>query len=141
MEFSLTTPALLFPAISLLMLAYTNRFIVISQLIRNLYQQHQQTPSRFMRLQIEHLRTRVRLIRAMQAWGAVAFIACTLSMLLNLLELGTWPLYLFGGSLVALLVSLIISLVEIIISGYAIRIQLQGLDRPRGEVKGFDNET
>lgn len=138
MEFSLTTPALLFPAISLLMLAYTNRFIVISQLIRNLYQQHQQTPSRFMRLQIEHLRTRVRLIRAMQAWGALAFISCTLSMLLNLIELGAWPLYLFGGSLVALLVSLVISLVEIIISGYAIRIQLQGLDRPRGEVKGFD---
>ncbi|MFY0666053.1 MAG: DUF2721 domain-containing protein [Natronospirillum sp.] len=138
MEFSLTTPALLFPAISLLMLAYTNRFIVISQLIRNLYQQHQQTPSRFMRLQIEHLRTRVRLIRAMQAWGAIAFILCTVSMLLNLLEWSPTALYCFGGSLVALLISLFISLYEIVISGYAIRIQLQGLDRPRGEVKGFD---
>lgn len=138
MEFSLTTPALLFPAISLLMLAYTNRFIVISQLIRNLYQQHQQTPSRFMRLQIEHLRTRVRLIRAMQAWGAIAFILCTFSMLLNLTQYDQAAIYCFGGSLVALLLSLFISLYEIVISGYAIRIQLQGLDRPRGEVKGFD---
>lgn len=138
MEFSLTTPALLFPAISLLMLAYTNRFIVISQLIRNLYQQHQQTPSRFMRLQIEHLRTRVRLIRAMQAWGAIAFILCTFSMLLNLMQYDQPAIYCFGGSLVALLLSLFISLYEIVISGYAIRIQLQGLDRPRGEVKGFD---
>ncbi|MEX1056818.1 MAG: DUF2721 domain-containing protein [Natronospirillum sp.] len=134
LEFSLTTPALLFPAISLLFLAYTNRFIVISQLIRSLYKQHQQTPTKLMRQQIDHLRLRVWLIRMMQAWGVGAFIFCILSMLVALTGVRTLAIGGFVISLLALLVSLVISLYEIWISGYALRIQLKGLKKPQGEI-------
>lgn len=44
MEISLTTPALLFPAISLLLLAYTNRFLTLAGLIRNLYKLYKEQP-------------------------------------------------------------------------------------------------
>lgn len=133
-EFSLTTPALLFPAISLLFLAYTNRFIVISQLIRSLYKQHQQTPTRIMRQQIDHLRRRVWLIRMMQVWGVGAFICCIISMLVALAGLELWAIWGFVISLLALLVSLVISVWEIWISGYALRIQLKGLKKPQGGI-------
>ena len=138
-EFSLTTPALLFPAISLLFLAYTNRFIVITQLIRSLYKQHQQTPTKMMRQQIEHLRLRVWLIRMMQVWGVGSFIFCILSMLVAMTGAFTWAIGGFVVSLVALLISLIISLVEIWISGYALRMQLKGLKKPQGGMQDDDS--
>lgn len=141
MEFGLTTPALLFPAISLLFLAYTNRFIVISQLIRSLYKQHQQTPTKLMRQQIDHLRLRVWLIRMMQVWGVGAFIFCIISMLIALTGAAALAITGFVVSLVALLVSLVISLYEIWISGYALRIQLKGLKKPQGEIKERDESS
>lgn len=131
MEFGLTTPALLFPAISLLFLAYTNRFIVISQLIRSLYEQHQKTPTRIMRAQITHLTLRVWLIRWMQVWGVAAFVLCIISMLLGVAGQPQWAFYGFVVSLVCLLVSLLISLYEIVISGNALHLQLRGLKAPR----------
>jgi hypothetical protein len=36
-QLSLTTPALLFSAISLLLLAYTNRFLAYASVVRNLH--------------------------------------------------------------------------------------------------------
>lgn len=134
MDFGLTTPALLFPAISLLFLAYTNRFIVISQLIRSLYKQHQQTPTRLMRQQLDHLRLRVWLIRMMQVWGVGAFIFCIISMLLALSGAESLAIGGFVISLLALLISLFISLYEIWISGYALHIQLKGLKKPQGDI-------
>lgn len=138
-EFSLTTPALLFPAISLLFLAYTNRFIVISQLIRSLYKQHQQTPTKLMRQQIDHLRLRVWLIRMMQVWGVGSFIFCIISMLIAMAGAWAWAIGGFVISLVALLVSLVISMIEIWISGYALRIQLKGLKKPQGGIQESDS--
>ena len=71
-ELTLTTPALLFPAISLILLAYTNRFLSYAQLVRSLHEQHRQQPSRVTRAQIENLRRRLRLTRTMQALGVAS---------------------------------------------------------------------
>ena len=46
MELSINTPALLFPAITLLMLAYTNRFLALASLVRSLHDEYNQAPLR-----------------------------------------------------------------------------------------------
>jgi hypothetical protein len=77
MELSITTPALLFPAISLLMLAYTNRFLAIANLIRNLHDKYKKDPNeKHIVAQIRNLRVRIRLIRNMQAFGVISFLFC-----------------------------------------------------------------
>ena len=82
MELSLTTPALLFPAISLLMLAYTNRFIVLAQLIRDLYARFKDNPDETIKGQIYNLRKRIKIIKYMQVFGAISFFFCVTCMFL-----------------------------------------------------------
>ncbi|WP_210404821.1 DUF2721 domain-containing protein [Hahella sp. CCB-MM4] len=125
---TITTPALLFPAISLLLLAYTNRFLVLAQLIRSLYRQLNETKEHHMKEQILHLRKRIVLIRWMQTMGVLAFICCTLSMGTLMLEWEIAGGWLLGISLALLFISLVISLVEIHISGIALSIQLNNLE-------------
>src|SRR5688572_26333057 len=81
MELSITTPALLFPAISLMMLAYTNRFLAIANLIRNLHAKYKLSPDeKHIVTQIKSLRTRIRLIRSMQAFAVLSFLFCVICM-------------------------------------------------------------
>lgn len=127
---NLTTPALLFPAISLLLLAYTNRFLVIAQLIRSLYKQNAEYPDQDLREQILHLKVRIIAIRRMQVLGIIAFIFCVLSMLLLFLQLTHAGTILFAASLVLLIASLSFSLYEVQISGQALNRQLKGLEAP-----------
>ena len=126
--FTITTPAMLFPAISLLLLAYTNRFLVVAQLIRTLYDQMSKSKERSMKDQILHLRSRIRLIRWMQIAGVVSFITCTLSMGAILVDYQVLGKILLGISLTLLLISLCISLLEIYISGTALNMQLNQLE-------------
>jgi len=124
---TLTTPALLFPAISLLLLAYTNRFLALAQLIRQLHGQDRHHLSDQVALQIENLQLRIGLIRAMQACGVLSFLACTVSMLavfLNQVAIGEW---IFAASLILLMISLVLSFWEIQISCVAIGLELQDL--------------
>jgi hypothetical protein len=126
---TITTPALLFPAISLLMLAYTNRFLVIAQLIRSLYKQNTENPDLDIHKQIIHLRSRIIAIRRMQVAGILAFIFCVTTMIVLFLELTVLANYLFGTSLVLLLISLCFSLYEVQISGQALNLQLKNLEK------------
>jgi uncharacterized Tic20 family protein len=114
MSMTMTTPALLFPAISLLLLAYTNRFLVLAQLIRQ---------------QIENLRQRMFLIRSMQRWGVISFVLCTLSMFFLFMQWGLAGQIAFGASLASLMLSLLVSLYEIQISCNAIKIELESMEQ------------
>ena len=80
MEISLTTPALLFPAISLLMLAYTNRFLTIATIIRNLHDRYRNEANDNLLGQIANLRYRIYLIRNMQIFGVLSLLFCVISM-------------------------------------------------------------
>ena len=127
-EITLTTPALLFPAISLLLLAYTNRFLTLATLIRQLHSKYQENPSGMLIGQIENLRRRVGLIRNMQALGISSLLLCVLCMFLLFASeyvIGWWV---FGISLFLLMLSLALSLQEIIISVKALNIQLSDLE-------------
>lgn len=129
MDFSINTPALLFPAISLLMLAYTNRFLAIATLIRNLHAKSKQSPeeTELLRAQIKNLRRRLTLIKQMQAYGVLSFFTCVLCMLFVFLKHPVWAYSIFGLSLSFLLVSLGLSLSEIYLSTKALEIQLKDL--------------
>ena len=124
---NLTTPSLLFPAISLLLLAYTNRFLVIAQLIRNLSGSLTAENRHTVHRQIETLKKRVRLIQTMQIYGVVSFLMCTVAMVLIFLEHPVAGSWLFGASILALSLSLVYSLREIAISTKALAIILDDL--------------
>lgn len=134
MEIDLTTPALLFPAISLLLLAYTNRFLTIASLIRGLYKEYEQQNDATLLGQILNLRQRVNLIKSMQAYGIASLFLCVLCMFL--LFAGNEPAgkFVFGASLILLLVSLGISLREIQISTQALNLQLGEMETAKTNV-------
>ncbi len=125
---SLTTPALLFPAISLLLLAYTNRFLVLGQLIRQLHRQTGEQRQEMVVRQIGNLRLRIVLTKAMQGLGVLSFILCSLAMLFTFLNLVPLAELSFGLSLLLLVMSLLISLYEIMIGTKAIEIGLEDLE-------------
>jgi len=125
MELQLSTPALLFSAITLLMLAFTNRFLAIATLIRGLHKNHRKSPEKEIIVeQIHNLRRRLTLIKNMQLFGVFSFLLCVVCMYLlfrGLTESANWV---FVASMVSLLISLGISLVEIQISTKALNLEL-----------------
>ncbi len=125
---NITTPALLFPAISLLLLAYTNRFVVLTNLIRQLSKNESTDSDAMVHRQITSLRLRINIIRSMQSFGVMSFIVCTCSMFALYLDLHIVGQMLFGLSLLLLVTSLLYSLYEINISTKAISIELERLD-------------
>ncbi|ELR99674.1 DUF2721 domain-containing protein [Gloeocapsa sp. PCC 73106] len=125
---SLTTPALLFPAISLLLLAYTNRFLVIAQLIRELNRHEKKAHSEMTIRQIRSLRRRVMLIKWMQFYGVLAFLLCVLSMIFLFFRFNLLGGFIFGISLLSMVFSLVLSLYEISISVNALNIELDYLE-------------
>jgi len=128
MQVDLTTPALLFPAISLLLLAYTNRFLAIGTLIRQLHRMYIEESKSVLEGQLKNLRNRLYLIRLMQFFGVSSLLLCVLAMFFIYLEVGQWGSYIFGISLVFLLLSLIISVREILISTKALEIELSDME-------------
>ena len=99
MEISINTPALLFPAISLLMLAYTNRFLALASLIRNLHSSYKDHADKNGVLkQIKNLRLRLRLIRQMQLFSVLSLFLCVLSMFFVYERIGMWANFLFACS-------------------------------------------
>lgn len=127
MTLSITTPALLFPAISLLLLAYTNRFLVIAQLIRQLHGNNRAEVHDIVALQIDNLRTRITLIKMMQALGVFSFILCAGAMFWVFYDFPKLAEWTFGSSLILLTASLLVSLYEILISTRAIELELQDM--------------
>lgn len=125
---SLTTPALLFPAISLLLLAYTNRFLTLATIIRQMHPGEGKAPSRLALQQIAGLRYRVMLIRHMQSGGVISFLLCALSMFAVFVNSPSAGKVLFGLSLLALAVSLVLSLVEVLLSTNALSIVLDDME-------------
>lgn len=130
MELSITTPALLFPAISLLMLAYTNRFLALASLIRKLHDKYKQDPDqKHIVTQIKSLRARIRLIRSMQASGVVSFLFCVVCMYCIFREWEQASYWIFAFSMVSFMLSLILSLVEITLSMRALEVELSDIEQ------------
>ena len=134
MDLTLTTPALFFPALSLLMLAHTNRFLALANLIRDLHAKYQVSHDPLILGQLDNLTFRVELLKYMQAAGAGSILGCVLCMLvlfIGWIEIGK---VVFVISLFLLIISLLLSIREIWISVGALNLHLSAL-RHEGEVK------
>ena len=129
MEITLTTPSLLFPAISLLMLAYTNRFLTLATIIRGLHDRYRTQQDENLVRQIANLRYRVYLIRNMQIAGVLSLLFCVVSMFslfAGWIAVGQWV---FGIALVLMIVSMGISLRELQVSVGALDLLLNEMGK------------
>lgn len=124
---AIETPALLFSATSLILLAYTNRFLTIAQIIRGLKKNYDEKRNRSILIEIRNLNLRLTLIRYMQMFGVLSLFLSVFAMLLLFFDQQLVGIVLFGASLLCLLVSLGISFWEISISVRALRVHLSDL--------------
>jgi hypothetical protein len=135
MDLSINTPALLFPAISLLLLAYTNRFLHLAALVRRLHADYKKEPDPLIIAQIGNLRYRIFLIRWMQVLGVCSILGCTLSMFTLFIGGETAAKLIFSASLLLMIASLALSLREITLSGESLNIQLSDMEQDEAEAK------
>ena len=127
-EFSLVTPTLLFSAVSLIMLAYTNRFLSYAQLVRNLKDKYVKDRSEVTAAQIANLRKRLNLTRSMQILGISSLFCCVVSMFFCFISLRVTAIIIFGIALLLLISSLCLSIRELVISTRALEIHLNDLE-------------
>jgi hypothetical protein len=128
-EINITTPALLFPAISLIMLAYTNRFLALAAVVRNLkdkYQHQEAGPT--VLAQLANLRHRLKLIRQMQLLGVMSFLLAIICMYLIYIKALLFAEICFAAALLLFIISLIISLIEIFKSTKALELEMSEID-------------
>jgi Protein of unknown function (DUF2721) len=134
MELSVNIPALLFPAISLIMLAYTNRFLALSNRVRMLHDKYQQQEQRHVLFgQIKNLKYRIKLIQNMQTYGVATLLLSIVSMFFIFIDYQAIAKTVFGISLVTFSISIFLSLIEIRLSTKAIELELsdmEGLEDP-----------
>ena len=129
MEITFNTPALLFPAISLLLLAYTNRYLALASLIRKLHDEYMKGDKKTHLLQqIKILRIRINMVRQMQTLGVFSFLCCVITMYSVYKEWTGFTSYVFAASLLSLLASLVISLLEISQSTKALEWELSDME-------------
>lgn len=126
-ELPISTPSLLFPAISLLLLAYTNRFLGLSAVVRTLHATWRTSGDPLLVEQIANLRTRIGIIKRMQSFGILSILLCTLSMTSLFLGFQLGGQIIFASSLVTMIFSLALSLREIAMSGTALDLLLHDI--------------
>ncbi|MGI9139055.1 MAG: DUF2721 domain-containing protein [Sediminibacterium sp.] len=134
MELSVNIPALLFPAISLIMLAYTNRFLALSNRVRMLHEKYQLIEQRHIIFgQIKNLKYRIKLIQNMQTYGVATLLSSILCMFFIFIEYQALAKFIFAVSLITFSISIFLSLIEIRLSTKAIELELsdmEGLEDP-----------
>ena len=137
-ELTLTTPSVLFSAISLIMLAYTNRFLAYAAVIRNLKSEHENRPTPITRRQIENLRHRLYMARSMQIFGVSSLLLCVVCTLFIYIGWQITAVYIFAVALLLLVISLGISIRELLISVRALEYYLDNVGSKASSRKGED---
>ena len=127
-DLSLTTPALLFSAISLIMLAYTNRFLAYAAVIRNLHDIYLERKEESLIRQIKNLKLRLNLTRWMQIFGISSLLFCVLTMFLIYVHKHNMAVWIFGFALILLIISLALLIKEIQISAQALQYHIADIE-------------
>ena len=130
---TLITPTFLFSAISLLLLAYTNRFLSYAQLVRTLKDRYMEDHSALTLAQIANLRKRLHLTKNMQMLGVASLLLCVATMFLIYIGFQQISAYVFGLALVLLIISLSLSVMEIRISAKSLEIYLSDMEKKGNE--------
>ena len=127
-ELTITTPALLFSAISLIMLAYTNRFLAYAAIIRNLHDKYQREKDSVLIAQIKNIKQRLYLTRSMQIFGITSLLFCVLTMFLIFIQQHAIAVWIFGLALILLILSLAFLIWEIQISVKALEHHINDIE-------------
>jgi hypothetical protein len=127
-QITLTTPALLFSAVSLILLAYTNRFLGYATLIRGLHEKLKANPNEILKGQIANLRKRLYLTKNMQILGVTSLFLCVATMFLIFVGQQVIAVWVFGIALLMMIASLGISIYEIQISVKALNLHLSDME-------------
>ena len=127
-ELTLTTPAVLFSAISLIMLAYTNRFLAYAAVIRDLHSKYQKKKDKVLIVQIKNIKRRLYLTRSMQIFGISSLLLCVLTMFLIYIQQQTMAVWVFGAALILLIMSLALLIMEIQISVKALEHHISDIE-------------
>jgi len=127
-QITLTTPALLFSAISLILLAYTNRFLAYSALIRGLHEKFKVNPNKLLKSQIANIRKRLYLTKNMQISGVTSLFLCVGTMFLIFIGQQIIAVWVFGVAMLMMIASLGISIYEIQISVKALNLHLSDME-------------
>lgn len=128
MDLTIQTPALLFPAVSLLLIAYTNKFLAIASLIRKLISDYELKQKSDVLQQIHSLRRRLWLIRWMQVFAITSILICVMTMFFIYEGWQVWGKILFAFSLILMMASLVITILETILSAGALNVLLKDLE-------------
>ena len=128
-ELTLITPTFLFSAVSLILLAYTNRFLAYTSLVRNLKVIYMENKSSVTKAEIENLKKRLKLTRLMQLYGVASLLLCVATMFLIYVGFQTVSAVIFGIALLFLIISLAVSVWEINISSKSILIHLSDMEK------------
>ncbi len=129
MDITINTPALFFPAISLVMLAYTNRFLGLASVVRNLHAQYNREEDKIKVYgQIKVLKYRLKLIKNMQAFGVLSFLCCIISMYFIYIDRLNTANIIFGFAMISFIISLILSFNEIRLSTKALELELSDME-------------
>ena len=132
-DLTLTTPSILFSAISLIMLAYTNRFLAYASVIRNLKNEQENNPTPITQRQIDNLRKRLYITRSMQIFGVMSLLLCVVCTLFIYVGWQMAAVYIFGVALLLLVISLGLSVKELLISVKALEFHLDRVDPEKKE--------
>ena len=127
-QLTLTTPALLFSAISLIMLAYTNRFLAYAAVIRDLHDKYLQKKDSILIAQIKNIKQRLYLTRSMQIFGISSLLLCVLTMFLIYIQQHNIAIWVFGFALLLLIISLSLLIIEIQISVKALEHHISDIE-------------
>ena len=132
-ELNLTTPSLLFSAISLILLAYTNRFLSYASIVRSLKKSHESNPEAepTTPAQIKNLYLRLNLIRAMQMLGASSLLVCLAAMFCYYMQWDALGGYVFGFGMILLALSLALCIWEVQISVDALDLNLRSIRKEK----------
>ncbi|ULC58978.1 DUF2721 domain-containing protein [Flaviramulus sp. BrNp1-15] len=127
-QLTLTTPALLFSAISLIMLAYTNRFLAYAAVVRNLHDKYLEKQDKQLIKQIKNIKQRLYLTRSMQIFGITSLLLCVLTMFLIYIQQQKMAVWIFGIALILLIISLGLLIKEIQISVKALEHHISDIE-------------
>ena len=127
-QLTLTTPALLFSAISLIMLAYTNRFLAYAAVVRSLHDKYLEKKDKVLIDQIKNIKQRLYLTRSMQIFGITSLLLCVLTMFLIYIQQHTIAIWVFGIALILLIISLALLIKEIQISVKALEHHISDIE-------------
>lgn len=128
-KLTLITPTFLFSAISLILLAYTNRFLSYAQLVRTLKDRYMEDHSALTHAQIMNLRKRLYLTKYMQLFGVASLLLCVATMFLIYIGMQVISAYVFGIAILLLIISLSLSVWEIQISAKSLEIYLSDMEK------------